>query len=260
VIDTGIRASHRQFANRIGDGYDFIDDDADADDCNGHGTHVAGIAAGATFGIAKQAVLHPVRVLDCSGSGFYSQVIAGIDWVAGHRQIPAVANMSLGGGPSDAADDAITNAIAGGTSFVVAAGNEAASACDFTPARVRDALTVGATDPDDRRAYYSNTGACVDLFAPGSDIRSAWNMDNRATATISGTSMAAPHVTGVVALMLSTQWWLSPAKVNAAVIASSSKGRVIDAGEQSPNRLLFSDFFNIEDDPFWWWRVPGSDR
>src|SRR5262245_52655325 len=203
VIDTGIRATHTQFGGRVSGGMTAINDGNGTNDCNGHGTHVSGTIGSATYGLAKNVSLHPVRVLDCSGSGTNSGVIAGVDWVRLNRVLPAVANMSLGGGVSTALDTAVANAIASGVTFAIAAGNSNANACNSSPARVATAITVGSTTTTDARSSFSNFGTCVDIFAPGSSITSTWNTSDTATNTISGTSMATPHVAGVAALYLS---------------------------------------------------------
>jgi subtilisin family serine protease len=240
IIDTGIRTSHNEFGGRAVSGFDAIDGGT-ADDCNGHGTHVAGTVGGSTYGVAKGVTLVAVRVLNCSGSGTNSQVIAGIDWVtadhdAGER---AIANMSLGGSPSSAIDNAVRNSIADGVTYALAAGNESTNACNRSPARVADGITVGATTSSDSRASYSNYGTCLDLFAPGSSITSAWHTSNTATNTISGTSMATPHVTGVAALYLQGTA-ATPQQVRDVIVNSSTSGIVGNAGSGSPNRLLYS--------------------
>jgi len=200
IIDTGVRFTHSDFGGRAVTGYDAIDGGS-ADDCNGHGTHVAGTVGGATYGVAKSVQLIGVRVLNCQGSGTNSQVIAGINWAASHHTSgPAVANMSLGGSVSSAIDTAVANAINDGITFAVAAGNESTNACNRSPARVAAAITVGATGQTDGRASFSNYGTCLDLFAPGVSITSAWYSSTTATNTISGTSMATPHVAGAAAL------------------------------------------------------------
>jgi len=252
VIDTGIAAGHTEFTGRVGDGYDAVDGGA-PDDCNGHGTHVAGTIGGSTYGVAKGVRLVGVRVLGCDGNGTTAGVIAGIDWVTADHQAgaPAVANMSLGGGASTAIDTAVRNPIADGVSYAVAAGNGnstgvAQDACTSSPARVPGALTVGATDSADRAASFSNYGSCVDLFAPGVGITSAWYTTSTATNTISGTSMATPHVAGVAALVLSTTTSASPATVASTVTAVATPGHVVLSKTATragtPNRLLFSSW------------------
>ena len=240
IIDTGIRTSHTQFGGRASVSFDAIGDGQNGQDCNGHGTHVSGTVGGSTFGVAKAVRLHAVRVLNCQGSGSTSGVIAGVDWVRRNHQSPAVANMSLGGGVSTALDNAVSNAIASGVTFAIAAGNSNANACNFSPARVATAITVGATTRSDARSSFSNFGTCVDIFAPGSGITSAWATSNTATNTISGTSMATPHVAGVAALYLATHPTASPSTVRNAIVNASTTGRLSGIGSGSPNRLLFS--------------------
>jgi aqualysin 1 len=240
IIDTGIRATHNEFTGRMGNGYDAVTSGGTANDCNGHGSHVAGTVGGTTYGVAKQVTLHPVRVLDCAGSGTNSGVIAGMDWVANNHVKPAVANMSLGGGASTAIDDAVNRMHNAGVTVVVAAGNENQNACNVSPSRAANAITVGATTSTDARASYSNFGSCVDVFAPGSSITSAWYTSNTATSSISGTSMASPHVAGIAALYLQGAPSASPATVANAIISTSTTGVVTSAGTGSPNRLVFS--------------------
>jgi subtilisin family serine protease len=193
IIDTGIRPTHNEFGGRASGGFTAISDGRGTTDCNGHGTHVAGTVGGSTYGVAKSVLLVPVRVLNCQGSGTTSGVIA-LDWVTANHVKPAVANMSLGGGASTSLDNAVANSISAGVTYAVAAGNSNANACNYSPARVGAAITVGATTSSDARASYSNFGSCLDLFAPGSSITSAWSTSNTATNTISGTSMASQHV------------------------------------------------------------------
>ena len=240
VIDTGIRSTHTQFGARASKDFDSIGDGQNGNDCNGHGTHVAGTIGGTTYGVAKQARLHGVRVLNCGGSGTTSGVIAGINWVTTHHVKPAVANMSLGGGASSSLDAAANAMINHGVVLVAAAGNESINACTRSPARVPNAITVGSTDSFDFRSFFSNWGTCLDLFAPGSDITSAWNTSNTAINTISGTSMASPHVAGVAALYLQTDKNATIAQVRAAIVEGSTKNKVIDPQTGSPNRLLYS--------------------
>lgn len=246
IIDTGIRTTHAQFGTRATSGYDAVDGALPADDCNGHGTHVAGTVGGSTYGVAKGVSLIAVRVLNCSGSGTNSQVIAGINWVTTQRKanpsIPAVANMSLGGGASSSLDTAVLNSINAGVTYAIAAGNSNVDACNSSPARVGAAITVGATTSTDARASYSNYGTCLDLFAPGSNILSAWYTSNTATATLSGTSMATPHVAGVAALYLQGTSGVSPATVASTLINNTTPSVVSNRGTGSPNRLLFTNY------------------
>ena len=242
VIDTGVRASHQEFTGRMGNGYTAVSDGNGTNDCNGHGTHVAGTTGGTTYGLAKQVTLHAVRVLNCQGSGTNSGVIAGVDWVTQNHVKPAVANMSLGGSASSALDQAVANSISAGVSYAIAAGNSNANACNYSPARVSSANTVGATTSTDARSSFSNYGSCLDIFAPGSSITSAWSTGDTATNTISGTSMASPHVAGALALYLQTNPSASPATATQALIANSTLNKVTSAGSGSPNRLLYSLF------------------
>ncbi len=241
IIDTGVRTTHQQFGGRATSGFDAVDG-GPADDCNGHGTHVAGTVGGSVHGVAKQVSLVAVRVLNCQGSGSTSGVIAGIDWVSGNHAAgqPATANMSLGGGASAALDTAVRNSIADGVTYAIAAGNSNANACNSSPARVAEALTVGSTTSTDARSSFSNYGTCLDLFAPGSSITSTWHTSDTATNTISGTSMATPHVAGVAALYLQGAPSASPAAVGTAIINSATQGVVTNPGSGSPNRLLYS--------------------
>jgi subtilisin family serine protease len=240
IIDTGIRFTHVDFGGRARSGFDAIDGGA-ADDCNGHGTHTAGTTGGNSFGVAKGVSLVAVRVLNCAGNGTFAQVIAGIDWVTGDHAAgtPAVANMSLGGPADPATDQAVRNSIADGVTYSLSAGNANANACNQTPARVTEAITVGATDINDNRASFSNKGRCLDLFAPGVAITSAWATSDTATNTISGTSMAAPHVTGAAAILLSAHPTWTPQQVADRISADATKGVVGNRGGGSPNRLLF---------------------
>ncbi|MCU0507758.1 MAG: S8 family peptidase [Anaerolineae bacterium] len=243
IIDTGIRFSHNEFGGRAVTGYDAVDGGS-ADDCNGHGTHVAGTVGGSTYGVAKGVQLVGVRVLNCSGSGSTSGVIAGVDWVTSNHAAgaPAVANMSLGGSISTSLDSAVTRSINDGVSYAIAAGNSNRNACNYSPARVSAAITVGATTSSDTRASYSNYGSCLDIFAPGSSITSAWYTSNTATNTISGTSMATPHVAGVAALYLQGNPGASPSTVRNALVNNATTGVVKSAGTNSPNRLLFTAY------------------
>jgi aqualysin 1 len=242
IIDTGIRYTHNEFGGRAFFGYDSIGDGRNGDDCNGHGTHVAGTVGGTVYGVAKNVRLYSIRVLNCQGSGTTSGVIAGVNWVTSNRQFPAVANMSLGGGASTSLDNAVKNSVAAGVTYAVAAGNSNANACNYSPARVAEALTVGSTTSTDARSSFSNFGSCVNIFAPGSSITAAWHTSNTATNTISGTSMASPHVAGVAALYLQANPGASPAAVGNAIINNATTGRLSGIGSGSPNRLLYSLF------------------
>jgi aqualysin 1 len=249
IVDTGIRFSHTQFGGRAIKGVDAVTSGGSASDCNGHGTHVAGTVGGSTYGVAKGVTLVAVRVLNCNGSGSTSGVIAGIDWVTGNHAAgqPAVANMSLGGGPSSALDTAVRNSIADGVSYAIAAGNGnifgfAQNACNTSPARVAEAMTVSATNSSDTKASWANYGTCVDWFAPGVSITSSWYTSDTATNTISGTSMATPHTAGVAALYLQANPGASPATVRNALYNNSTRGVVRSPGSNSPNALLFTSY------------------
>lgn len=244
IIDTGILTAHTEFGGRASGGYTAISDGNGTNDCNGHGTHVSGTVGGSTYGVAKSVSLVAVRVLDCSGSGTVSGVIAGIDWVTAHHATPAVANMSLGGGASSSLDDAVRNSITSGVSYAIAAGNGnlagiAQDACNYSPARVTEAMTIGATDRTDTKASWSNYGSCVDWFAPGVGIKSAWNTSTTATNTISGTSMATPHTTGVAALYLQANPSATPLQVRDALFNATTKSIVINSSTAN-NHLLYS--------------------
>ncbi|QDZ20856.1 subtilisin-like peptidase [Chloropicon primus] len=259
VVDTGVRGTHQEFTGRHGEGADFVDNDNDASDCNGHGTHCAGTVLGTTYGVAKGATIHGVRVLTCEGWGYTSDICAGLDWVKNHALAsmgghgePAVVSMSLGGGASTALDNCVDDLVQSGIHVVVAAGNANADACNSSPARLEGAVTVGATTSSDSRASYSNYGNCVDIFAPGSAVKSAWYDSDTATATISGTSMATPHVAGVVAQYLQSQAMkgrtgVTPAEVEDWLAYSAAAGKISDVGTGSPNLLLQSSFAAVED-------------
>jgi len=238
VIDTGIRISHKDFGGRASYGWDFVGNDKVAADGNGHGTHVAGTIAGTKYGVAKQAKVVAVRVLDDAGSGTTSQVIAGIDWVTKHARKPAVANLSLGGYHNAQLDAAVRNSVASGVTYAVAAGNDGLPAALYSPADVQEALTVGATDKTDARASFSNFGSAVDLFAPGVSITSDSYASDTGKATFSGTSMATPHVTGAAALYLADHPKATPAQVSKALVKLAVSGKVSGRGLGSPDELL----------------------
>jgi subtilisin family serine protease len=237
VLDTGIRIGHSQFGGRASYGHDFADDDRVASDCDGHGTHVAGTIGGRTYGVAKQVRLVAVRVMDCNGSGYLSDIIDGVNWVTGNAIRPAVANMSIGIANSPALDAAVQRSIDSGVTYVVAAGNSNVNARALSPARLPAAITVAATDTRDRRAYFSNWGASVDLFAPGVGIKSAGMGSTTATVVLSGTSMATPHVAGAAALVLDAFPAFRAAQVRAYLAARATRGRVVDR-KNAPNLLL----------------------
>lgn len=237
IIDTGIKYTHSDFGGRARYGYDAVG--SGGVDCNGHGTHVAGTVGGTTYGVAKQVRLVGVRVLNCSGSGTTAGVIAGVNWVTQNAVRPAVANMSLGGGASSSLDSAVANSISSGVTYALAAGNSTANACNSSPARVASAITVGATTSTDARASYSNYGTCLDIFAPGSSITSDWYSSDSATNTISGTSMASPHVAGAAALVLSANPSFTAAQVRDDLVSRATTGVVTSPGTGSPNRFLY---------------------
>ncbi|MGW0364483.1 S8 family serine peptidase [Streptomyces sp. NPDC002990] len=238
VIDTGVRISHKDFGGRAEHGFDAVDNDQSADDGNGHGTHVAGTIAGQAHGVAKKAKVVAVRVLDDSGSGTTEQVVAGIDWVTQHHTGPSVANMSLGGGADEALDEAVRRAIAAGVTFAVAAGNESSDAGQGSPSRVREAITVASSTVTDAQSSFSNFGSVVDLYAPGSDITSTWNDGDTGTKTISGTSMATPHVAGAAALYLAGHKDASPSQVAQALTTGATAGKISNPSTGTPNKLL----------------------
>ncbi|MFI9030726.1 S8 family serine peptidase [Streptomyces sp. NPDC053560] len=238
VIDTGVRTTHKDFEGRASSGFDAVDNDDDADDGNGHGTHVAGTIAGAAHGVAKKAKIVAVRVLDDQGSGTTEQVVAGIDWVTKNHKGPSVANMSLGGGADEALDTAVQKAVESGVTFGVAAGNESTDAGQGSPSRVKEAITVAASDKDDKQAEYSNYGSVVDIYAPGTDITSDWNEGDDATNTISGTSMATPHVVGAAAVYLAGHQDAKPADVAKALTDGATPDKISNPGEGTPNKLL----------------------
>ncbi|PSK67092.1 Aqualysin-1 [Micromonospora sp. MH33] len=237
IIDTGIRTTHTDFGGRATWGTNTVD--TNNTDCNGHGTHVAGTVGGTRYGVAKGVRLVAVKVLNCSGSGSTTGVVSGINWVTSNAVKPAVANMSLGGGVSSSIDNAVTNSVNSGVTYAVAAGNSSANACNYSPARAAAAITVGSTTSSDARSSFSNYGSCVDIFAPGSSIVSAYRTSDTASSTLSGTSMASPHVAGAAALVLGANPSYSPAQVASYLTTNATTGKVTDPGSGSPNRLLF---------------------
>lgn len=243
IIDTGLRFTHQTFGGRAVFNFDAIGGSNPGGDCHGHGTHVAGTVGGSAYGVAKGVRLHGVRVLDCNGFGTTASVIAGINWVTANAIKPAVANMSLGGGPQPTLDQAVTNSINSGISYAIAAGNGGADACNTSPARTPNAVTAGATDINDVKASFSNFGTCVDIFAPGVNITSSYNTSDVATKVFSGTSMAAPHVAGAIALYLQGHPTSTPAQVTNSLLATATNGVVVNPGTASPNRLLHSRLF-----------------
>ncbi|MCY1080332.1 S8 family serine peptidase [Archangium lansingense] len=242
IIDTGMRLTHSQYSGRVGNGFDAITTGGTAADCHGHGTHVAGTVGGTTWGVAKKVTLHPVRVLDCTGYGSDAQVIAGLDWVTANHVKPAVANMSLGGEASQALDDAVERMIAAGVVTAVAAGNDTDNACNYSPARTPNALTVGSTTSSDARSSFSNYGTCLDIFGPGSSITSSSYSSDTSSTSMSGTSMASPHVAGVAALYLQANPTATPAQTMAALTTNATPNKVTSPGTGSPNLLLYSMF------------------
>lgn len=239
IADSGINYTHVDFGGRASFGFDAFGEDGN--DCYGHGTHVAGTVGGTQWGIAKNVDLVSVRVLDCNNSGTYSGVIAGVDWITANASGVSIVNMSLGGGGSLALDSAVENSIASGITYVVSAGNSTADACNFSPARTPSAITVGATQSDDSRADYSNYGSCIDVFAPGSEITSAYIGSNTATTQMWGTSMATPHVTGTVALYLQNSPDATPGEVESFIISNATQNIVTNSNSQN-NHLLYSVF------------------
>lgn len=238
VVDTGIRSTHVDFGGRVQAGVDFVDG-GPADDCNGHGTFLAGVIGGRAHGVAKEVQLVPVRVLDCFGTGAWSQLIAGIDWITANARRPAVVEMGLGGTAVTSVDAAITRSIEAGITYVVSAGSSNANACNYTPARVPAALTVASTTQTDARHSASNYGTCLDIFAPGIDITSAWNTNDTATVTIGGTAPASAHVAGCAAVVAQAHPDWTAHQVAAHVNAVATQGIVTNPGTGSPNRLLY---------------------
>ncbi|WP_459794099.1 S8 family serine peptidase, partial [Arthrobacter sp. AD-310] len=240
IVDSGVLAGHTEFGGRVASGWTAVNDGRGSSDCNGHGTHVSGVVAGKTYGVAKAATIVPVRVLDCNGLGYMSDIIAGLDWIASDHKAntPAVANLSLGGTASTMVDSAVRGIIADGVTVSVAAGNSAVDACGSSPARVPEALTVAASDSSDRQAGFSNYGSCVDLYAPGVGITSALHSSTTAVATGSGTSMASPHVAGAAAVLLAENPGATPADIAAELASTATPDVITNASAGTPNRLL----------------------
>ena len=248
IIDTGLRPTHSEFGGRAVSDLDFVEPayQNDGKDCNGHGTHVGGTVGGSAYGVAKGVSLVGVRVLDCGGFGYISEIVAGVNWVTANASAPAVANMSLGGGASSALDTAVRNSIAAGVSYAIAAGNgnaggRAQDACKYSPARVSTAMTISATTSSDAKASWANYGNCVDWFAPGVGITSAWHSSDSATNTISGTSMATPHAAGVAALYLQSNASATPSMVRDALFNNATPSKV-SSSKTANNRLLFTEW------------------
>ncbi|HET7553732.1 MAG TPA: S8 family serine peptidase [Gemmatimonadaceae bacterium] len=241
VIDGGVRLTHHEFGGRAHFAFDAFG--GSGTDCQGHGTHVAGTIAGATYGVAKKANIYSVKVLDCNGNSTLSKIVAGVDWVTGHRKLPAVANMSLGSVANSTFDDFVRASIASGVTYVTSAGNDNSDACNQSPARVSQVITVASTDPNDYRSSWSNYGGCVDIFAPGNNITSAFNTSDDATRVLGGTSMAAPHVAGAAALYLSAHPGASPSTVQNALLSNATYGYVKNASG-SPNRIVYTGFIS----------------
>ena len=250
VVDTGVRADHAEFSGRLSAGFSSFSDFSGSSDCNGHGTHVAGVAAGSSWGVAKSAAVVPVRVLDCNGGGSISSVLAGLDWILLDQETsprPAVANLSFGGDASSALDNQVARLSAAGIATVVAAGNANQDSCKSSPARVPSVITVGATDAQDQRASFSNYGSCVDLFAPGTNVLGASYTSSTATSVANGTSSSAPLVTGVLALWLEKYPEAKANSLAKTVVAQATADVLKDLGAGSPNRLLFSDISALEE-------------
>ncbi|GAA0924672.1 S8 family peptidase [Nonomuraea longicatena] len=239
LVDSGILRTHEEFGGRARYGFDAIDSDAVADDCYGHGTHVAGILGGRTYGVAKDVSMVAVKVLDCQGNGATADIVAAVDWITRNARRPAVVNMSLESASSEIMDTAVEGSLDTGLVYVVAAGNRGGDACRRSPSGVRAAVTVGATTMRDTKATFSNWGACVDLFAPGEDVASAWNTGDTASAVASGTSMASPHVAGAAALLLRTRPEATPAEIARLIQNQATKGVLTDIGATSENSLLY---------------------
>jgi subtilisin family serine protease len=238
VVDSGINPTHQEFAGRINPGFTSISDGRGTTDCKGHGSHVAGIIGGTKYGVAKKIRITPIRIFDCNGGASLSGIIAGVDWIVKNGKRPGVINLSLGASPSNTFDAAVTAAHNAGFVVVASAGNFAGEACNQSPARAHKVITVASTDINDKKSYYSNYGQCIDLFAPGANIQSAWFNSAKSTNEISGTSMSAPHVAGVAALYLQMKPTATPDQINYALLNSATASVVGTIGKDTPNRLL----------------------
>lgn len=239
IVDTGLNSNHQEFSGRVNPGFSSIQDDLGTTDCRGHGTHVAGIVGGSTYGVAKNIKITPIKIFDCNGTSSISGIVAGIDWIIQNGRLPGVINMSIGISVSHTIDQAVNSAYDAGYVVVASAGNFAGRACDQSPARASKVITVGSSDVTDVKSYYSNYGVCVDVFAPGSSILSSWFSDNTASKYLNGTSMSSPHVAGVAALILQSYPNAKPQEINYAILNASTKNVMVgDLGTDSPNRLL----------------------
>ncbi|WP_395292286.1 S8 family peptidase [Kitasatospora hibisci] len=239
VVDSGLRTTHTQFGGRASVGVDLVGDGRNGADCIGHGTHVAGTIGGKDYGVARGVKLVAVRVTPCNDSIPTSAIVSAADWITKYAVKPAVVNMSINGGVSAAEDKAIRNSIASGVTWVVSSGNSGADACRNSPGDIAEAVVVNNSTSDDQRRSDSNWGACTDLFAPGTGITSAWNGSDKDSRKLTGTSMAAPHVTGAAALYLSAHPTATPAQVQDALTSAATTGRIGKAGTNTPNRLLY---------------------
>jgi subtilisin family serine protease len=249
ILDSGVMQTHIDLQGRVVDAFDAVNDNTPISQCNGHGTGVAGVAGGSTYGVAKNALLHSVRVLPCTGYGSLSDTLAGVDWVTRHAVKPAVANMSLGTSSSATLNSAVAASIASGVVYVVAAGNESDDACRYSPSGATDAITVGGTKANDERIAYSNFGRCVDIFAPGEGVRTIWNTTDSTFTYASGTSFASPYAAGVAALFLERNPTATPQQVRDAMTANATADVVTLPGANSPNLLLFSGFVGAAEPP-----------
>ena len=237
IVDTGVRPTHADLVGRVTTGLDVVGDGRPGYDCNDHGTFVAGLLGGTLFGVAKHVSIVSVRTMNCAGTGTFSGIIAGVDWITAHAQKPAVANMSLGGPTYAPLDAAVATSIGSGVVDVVAACNENVGACAVSPARLPAAITVGATDSTDQRSSFSNFGSCLDLFAPGTSVVSLLGSSDNGLGIGSGTSFASPLVAGIAALVLQRHPTFTASQITDAITDASVRGVVGSPGTGSPNRL-----------------------